>query len=164
MDSTKKKFSRVFRGYNSQEVDYYLEQQAFRYEDLKRDYQKLSAEIEEAKAEIRQYREREKNLEEAISQTRQMADDITGQAEREAKLIVAESELRSEKILNQAHQRLANIHEDIAELKRQRTQFEVRLRSLVEAHLKLIDLERDRDREWAEMEDKVRILRSPSGQ
>ncbi len=162
MENARKQFVRSFRGFRPQEVERYLDQQAARFEELKRDYQKLTQEIDEAKAEIRQYREREKNLEEAISQTRLMAEDITAQAEREAKLMVAEAELRSEKILSQAHQRLANIHEDIAELKRQRTQFEVRLRSLVEAHLRLIDLERDRDREWAEMEDKVRILRTPS--
>lgn len=158
----KKQFNRAWRGYNPQEVNYYLEQNAARLEEVKQLQQKLSEELEESKAEIRQYREREKTLEETISQSRLMAEDLKTQAEREAKLMIAEAELRSEKILSQAHQRLANIHEDIAELKRQRTQFEVRLRSLVEAHLKLIDLERDRDREWAEMEDKVRILRSPN--
>lgn len=158
----KRQFNRAWRGYNPQEVNHYQEQVAARLEEMKRLELKLTEELEEAKSEIRQYREREKSLEETISQTRLMAEDMKTQAEREAKLMIAEAELRSEKILSQAHQRLANIHEDIAELKRQRTQFEVRLRSLVEAHLKLIDLERDRDREWAEMEDKVRILRSPN--
>ena len=161
MENSRRQFSRVFRGFSPQEVEYYLEQQSARYEEIKRENSKLAQGMEEAKAEIKRYREREKSLEETISHSRQMAEDITAQAEREAKLMVAEAELRGEKILSQAHQRLANIHEDIAELKRQRAQFEVRLRSLVEAHLKLMDLERDRDREWAEMEDKVRILRSP---
>jgi len=65
--------------------------------------------------------------------------------------------------LGQTHNRLAQIHEDITELKRQRAQFEVRLRSLVEAHLKLLDVEHDRDRELAELEDKIKILRTPAG-
>ncbi|CAO0821661.1 hypothetical protein DFAR_2530005 [Desulfarculales bacterium] len=30
------------------------------------------------------------------------------------------------------------------------------------AHLKLLDMERDRDHELAELEDKVKFLRSPS--
>ena len=56
---------------------------------------------------------------------------------------MAEAELQAEKILNQAHTRLAQIHDDISELKRQRAQFEVRLRSLIEAHMKILDVEGD---------------------
>jgi cell division initiation protein len=156
-----KDFSRVWRGFSPQEVMRYLDQQAARLEELKQDNQALRQSLNEADEEIRQYREREKQLEETLSQGRHLAEDIKIQAEREARLIIAEAELGSEKLLTQAHQRLAAIHEDIAELKRQRTQFEVRLRSLVEAHLKLIDLERDRDRELSEMEEKIKILRSP---
>ena len=83
-------------------------------------------------------------------------------AEKEAQFIIAEAELQAEKILGQAHNRLAQIHDDITELKRQRAQFEVRLRSLVEAHLKILDVEGDRDRELAELEDKIKILRAPN--
>jgi cell division initiation protein len=158
----KKEFSRVWRGFDSYEVHHYLEQQAGHMEELKRENQILQQGIDEAREEIKQYRNREKKLEETLSQSRRLAEDIKIQAEREAKLMIAEAELRSEKLLTQSHHRLAAIHEDIAELKRQRTQFEVRLRSLVEAHLKLIDLERDRDREMSEMEEKIKILRSPA--
>jgi cell division initiation protein len=97
-----------------------------------------------------------------LSQTRELATEVKTNAEREARVLLAEAELQAEKILNQAHSRLARIHDDISELKRQRAQFEVRLRSLVEAHLKLLDVEGDRDRDLAELEDKIRILRSPS--
>jgi cell division initiation protein len=33
---------------------------------------------------------------------------------------------------------------------------------LVEAHLKLLDVETERDRDLAELEDKIKILRAPS--
>ena len=162
MESNKKDFSRAWRGFNPQEVIQYLEQQNARLEELKRENQSLLQAAGEVKEELKHYRDRERNLEETLSQSRQVAEDIKIQAEREAKLMIAEAELRSEKLLTQAHQRLAGIHEDIAELKRQRSQFEVRLRSLVEAHLKLIDLERERERELAEMDEKIKILRTPA--
>ena len=37
----------------------------------------------------------------------------------------ADAEVKAEKILNRAHSRLSQLHEDIAELKRQRVQIEL---------------------------------------
>ena len=162
MDPRRKQFSRRLRGYDPQEVKVYLEQTAERLEDLHRQGRDLERQAEELRRELKEYRSREQSLEAALAQTRQVSEDIKANAEREAQLLVAEAELQAEKVLGQAHNRLAQIHDDISELKRQRAQFEVRLRSLVEAHLKLLDVERDRDRELAELEDKIKFLR-PQG-
>ncbi len=157
-----KDFRRRFRGYDPQEVQTYLEQVAERLAALDKDNQELRAQVTELSSDLKSYREREQSLEATLAQTREMAEEIKANAEREGQLLVAEAELQAEKLLNQAHNRLAQIHDDIAELKRQRAQFEVRLRSLVEAHLKLMDVEADRDRDLAELEDKIKILRTPS--
>ena len=162
MDIRQREFTRRLRGYDPQEVNAFLEQTAERLEDVHKQAEGLRRDMEGLKQELKDYRSREQGLEAALTQTRQVSEDIKANAEREAQLLVAEAELQAEKILGQAHNRLAQIHEDITELKRQRAQFEVRLRSLVEAHLKLLDVERDRDRELAELEDKIKFLRSPA--
>lgn len=159
-DRPKRDFSRRFWGYAALEVDNFAEQTAEQLAALDRENQNLRQELAELKGELKDFRGRESNLEAALAQTREVAQEIKTNAEREAQLLVAEAELQAEKILGQAHNRLAQIHDDIAELKRQRAQFEVRLRSLVEAHLKLLDLETDRDRDLAELEDKIKILRT----
>ncbi|MBI4799205.1 MAG: DivIVA domain-containing protein [Desulfarculus sp.] len=161
-DIRRRSFNRRFRGLDPQEVRAVLEQAAEGMGHLQREAEGLRHEVEELKKDIQEYRGREQSLEAALAQTRQVAESIKANAEREAQLLIAEAELQAEKTLGQAHNRLAQIHDDIAELKRQRAQFEVRLRSLVEAHLKLLDVERDRDRELAELEDKIKFLRSPS--
>jgi cell division initiation protein len=157
-----KEFSRRFRGYDPQEVHAFLEQAADRLAALAQEGAQLSRSMDKANHELQYYREREQNLKATLEQTKERAAEIKDNAEREAQLMVAEAELQAEKILGQAHNRLAQIHDDIAELKRQRAQFEVRLRSLVEAHLKLLDVEGERDRDLAELEDKIKILRTPS--
>ncbi len=161
-DIRRRNFSRSFRGLDPQEVQSVLEQAAESMGHLQREAETLRHEVEELKKDLQEYRGREQSLEAALAQTRQVSESIKSNAEREAQLLIAEAELQAEKTLGQAHNRLAQIHDDIAELKRQRAQFEVRLRSLVEAHLKLLDVERDRDRELAELEDKIKFLRSPS--
>ncbi len=161
-DIRQKEFNRRFRGYDPLEVHTYLDQVAERLASLGKESQDLRKQATELARELKEYRQREQSLEATLAQTREVAADIKINAEREGQLLVAEAELQAEKILGQAHNRLAQIHDDISELKRQRAQFEVRLRSLVEAHLKLLDVETERDRDLAELEDKIKILRAPS--
>lgn len=161
-DIRHRQFARGWRGYSAREVDEFLRDTADRLEELITAARDSRREADNLKAELKDYRAREQNLEAALNQARQASETIKQNAEREAQLTIAEAELQAEKILGQAHNRLAQIHEDISELKRQRAQFEVRLRSLVEAHLKLMDVERERDRELTELEDKIKFLRSPA--
>jgi cell division initiation protein len=155
-------FSRRFRGFDPTQVRSALEQAAEAIVQADREVEGLRREVEDLKRQLKEHHDRQQSLETALGEARRLSESVKVNAEREAQLLVAEAELQAEKTLGQAHNRLAQIHDDIAELKRQRAQFEVRLRSLVEAHLKLMDVERDRDRELAELEDKVKILRAPA--
>ncbi|MFH1057937.1 MAG: DivIVA domain-containing protein [Pseudomonadota bacterium] len=161
-DIRHRQFARAWRGYSARQVQDFLRDTAERVEELIAAARDARREVDGLKAELKDYRAREQSLETALNQARQASESIKLNAEREAQLSIAEAELQAEKILGQAHGRLAQIHEDISELKRQRVQFEVRLRSLVEAHLKLMDVERERDRELTELEDKIKFLRSPA--
>ena len=80
-------------------------------------------------------------------------------ARKSAELIIAESEVKAEKVLNKAHNRLAQLHEDIAELKRQRTQIEVQISSVIEAHSKLLEISKEGMKEMDEEDDKVKVLK-----
>lgn len=157
-----KQFPRRLAGFAPAEVKAFLEKLADRMEQTELSLEKSRAENQALRSELKEYRDRGASLENALAQTKANAEEVKANAQREAELTVAEAELRAEKILGQAHNRLARIHEDIAELRRQRVQFEVRLRSLVEAHLKLLDLEGGRDRELADLEDKIKFLRAPN--
>ena len=53
-------------------------------------------------------------------------------ARQSAEIIVADAEVKAGKMLNKAHNRLAQLHEDITELKRQRLQLETQIRSIIE--------------------------------
>ncbi len=80
-------------------------------------------------------------------------------ARKSAELIIAEAEVKAEKILNNAHNRLAQLHEDISELKRQRTQIEVQIGSSVEAHSKLLELSKEGAKAIDEEDAKLKLLK-----
>ncbi len=61
--------------------------------------------------------------------------------------MVAEAQLKAERIVQGAHRRYVKLMEDVHEAKRQRVQFAAGLRTLVEAHLKLLEAFADPDAE-----------------
>ena len=53
------------------------------------------------------------------------------------------------------------LYEDIAELKRQRLQIEVQIRSVIEAHTKLLELSKESMDSLDVADDKVAVLKQP---
>jgi cell division initiation protein len=79
--------------------------------------------------------------------------------ENSAQLLLADAEVKAEKILNNAHNRLSQLHEDIAELKRQRMQIEVQIRSVIEAHSRLLEAGAEEAQARDEVDGKVQLLK-----
>jgi cell division initiation protein len=86
-------------------------------------------------------RSRELTLKETLLTTQRVTDDLKANARKEAEIIVAEAELRGEKIVQAADDRRIQLISEIQELKRQKISFETSLRAVVESHLRLLDLD-----------------------
>ena len=90
-----------------------------------------------------------------------ISEDLKAAAKKEAEIILADAEHQAEKIVQGAHQKLVQVVEDINELKRQRIQFESQVRSVMDAHHKLLEtFQRPRfaDRDCERVEDNVAFL------
>ena len=66
-------------------------------------------------------------------------------------------------LFKRAHNRLSQLHEDIAELKRQRMQIEVQIRSIIEAHTKLLEIGKESMEAMDASDSKVAVLKQPAG-
>jgi len=62
-------------------------------------------------------------------------------AQKEATLLISEAELKGERIVADAENRLMQLNNQIHEVRRQKLQFESNLRSALESHLKMLTLE-----------------------
>jgi cell division initiation protein len=129
-----------FRGFDVREVDGFLEKIADAFETVGDENKQLQEEIRRLKRDIQGFREREESFKRAMLNSQKVLEQIKGNARKAAELITAEAEVHAQKILNGAHNRLAQLHEDIAELKRQRMQIEVQIRAVLETHTKLLEM------------------------
>ena len=159
LDIQQQQFKTRFRGFDIREVDVFLEQTAGAFEALQRDNADSQEEIRRLELEIQGYKKREETFKRALLNSQKILDQMKENARKSAELIIAESEVKAEKILNKAHNRLAQMHEDIAELKRQRTQIEVQISSIIEAHSKMLEISKEGMKEMDEEDSKVKLLK-----
>lgn len=159
LDIQQQQFKIKLRGFDPREVDGFLEQMADAFEALLRENESLNTEIKRLKVESQGYKEREDAFKRAMMNAQKVLDQMKINARKSAELVVAEAEVRAEKILNQAHNRLAQLHEDIAELRRQRMQIEVQIRAVLESHTKLLELGKEGMEALDEEESKLKFLK-----
>jgi cell division initiation protein len=159
LDIQQQKFKTKFRGFDIREVDAFLEQLANAFEGLQRTHKDLQEEVRRLELEIQGYRKREETFKRALLNSQKVLDQMKDNARKSAELIIAEAEVKAEKILNKAHNRLAQLHEDISELKRQRMQIEVQISSIIEAHSKLLEISKEGTKEMDEEDAKLKVLK-----
>ena len=158
-DIQQQQFRIRFRGFDVREVDSFLERVTDEFETLTRENSDRQKEIEGLRREIQEYRDREKTFKDAMVNTQKALDDMRMNAEKEAELIVAEAEMKAEKMLSMSHNRLTQLHEDISELKRQRMQLEVELGTILEAHRRLLDMSTEAMDSKETSEEKLKYLK-----
>ncbi|MEJ2729143.1 MAG: DivIVA domain-containing protein [Deltaproteobacteria bacterium] len=162
LDIQQQQFKTRFRGFDIREVDTFLEQMAETVESLQKENQNLGDEVRRLEMEIQGHRKREETFKRALLNSQKVLDQMKDNARRSAELIIAEAEVKAEKILNKAHNRLSQLHEDITELKRQRTQIEVQISSIIEAHSRLLEIGKEGMKESDEEDAKVKLLKKSS--
>jgi len=158
LDIQQQRFKTRFRGFDIQEVDLFLDQMADAFESLLKQNENLKVESRRLHLEIQGYKNREDAFKRALLNSQRVIEQMKENAQKSAELIVAEAEVKAEKILNRAHNRLAQLHEDIAELKRQRMQIEVQIGSVIEAHGKLLEISKEGMKAMDDEDSKIKLL------
>ena len=160
LDIQQQQFSTRFRGFDIREVDAFLEQVANVFESCQAENNKLVAEMARLRHENKGYKEREENFKRAILNSHKVMELMKVNARKSCDLVIAEAEIKAEKIVSRANNRLAQLHEDIAELKRQRMEIEIKIRSVIEAHARLLDMGKEEATARDEVDAKVKLLKN----
>jgi cell division initiation protein len=140
MDVRQQQFTvRMFRGFDVQEVDTFLEDLAADYEALLKENALLKEQLQALEGRTRGLEDRERVLQETLVTTQRVVEEMKESARREATLIVREAELRGEKVVEAARATEAGLQADLTALKRMRRQLAESLRSTVDMYQRLLD-------------------------
>lgn len=138
LEIAQKLFAKRMMGYDIQEVTDFLYLISSQLEEIYQENSKLREALKEKEYQFFEYKERDKLLKDTISTAGQMAEKIRLDAEREAKMIVAEAKTRADLITRDARDSIGRNYEEITNLKKQRIQFETQLKALIQSHLELM--------------------------
>jgi cell division initiation protein len=140
IDIQQQHFHRAWHGVETREVQSFLDLVAQQVSELVRENGELRVELRRMGQELDEHRNREETLREAMLTAQRAIDEIREQAKKEAQVVIADAELRAEKILHNAHGRAAKLVDEINDLRRRRTRFVEELRGILNTHSKLLDL------------------------
>lgn len=139
LDIHNKEFSKGFRGYDEDEVNEFLDQLIKDYEMLIREKKNLEDKVASLNERLSHFSSIEETLNKSIVVAQEAAEEVKGNAQKEAKLIIREAEKNADRIVNEALSKARKIALEIEELKKQSKVFRTRFKMLIEAQLDLID-------------------------
>jgi cell division initiation protein len=120
LEIQKQIFSRAIKGYQPDEVRAYLHLVAEEIERLLRDTDRLSRENAMLREDLEDHSNRERILKDTLLSAQKVAEELTGNARKEAELIVKDAELLADRVINQAMQRVGDLEKAIQDLKIER--------------------------------------------
>jgi cell division initiation protein len=130
---------RLFRGFDPQEVDAFLEEMADDFDELTRENTLLREQLVQVEEKSRGVEGREKTLQETLVTTQKIAEEFKENARREAELVLREAHLRAEKFMQDAREEHAKLTADISGLRRLKRQLGEELMNVLGMHRRLAE-------------------------
>jgi cell division initiation protein len=154
-------FPRRFKGYDPAEVDGFLRMVTEDYKSLIEESEALKTRIREVEQRVNEMQGNEKTLQAAFITAQSMTEDLRQSALKESELVIAQAEVKAEKILDASHRRAAELAEEIREMKMVKVRLATAIRNTIETHLTLLESLADEPATTREIEEKIAYLTKP---
>ena len=130
---------RLFRGFDPQEVDAFLEEMADDFDELGRENALLKEQLVQLEEKSRGVEGREKTLQETLVTTQKIAEEFKENSRREAELILREAHLRAEKVMQDTREEHTKLTAEVAGLRRLRRQMSEEIMNTLATHKRLAE-------------------------
>ncbi|MCX7985190.1 MAG: DivIVA domain-containing protein [Bacteroidetes bacterium] len=151
LEIKRQKFKKVIRGYDTVEVDMFLEMLANEMEELTFQNKEYKDKVIELEAQLTNYKNIEKTLQQTLLQAQEASGKSIENSRKEAELIIKDAELKASQILERARLDFARMKEEITALKARKESIMSKLKVLLNSEIDLLralevddeDVERD---------------------
>nr|BCX00493.1 MAG: hypothetical protein KatS3mg041_0539 [Bacteroidota bacterium] len=138
-DIRKQRFARKMRGYDPEEVDAFLRALATYWEQQEEELESLRRQVRELQERLEHYQKVEDALQQTLATSREMARELVSNAEQRAQVLLDQAELKARELLMRAHEERTRLQAQLARLIGQRQEILARIRTLLEAELRLLE-------------------------
>lgn len=142
MDIQQQQFKgKMLGGLDPEDVDSFLQSVAGEMEEFIRENNDLKERLNRNAQAMAEMEAREVQLRETMLAAQRITEEMKANAQKEAHLIVSEAELKGERIVAEAENRLLQLNNQIQELRREKVQFESGFKALLDNYYKLLALD-----------------------
>ncbi len=139
LDIQNHRFNTRFRGFDPAEVEAFVRLIAEDVESLVRERDMLRQQVHGLEARVEELSTNERTLQDTLVTAQAISDDLKKTAMKEAEVMISESEVKGEKIIDAAQRRAGRLAEDIREMKLLRARLAGAIRGTIETHLALLE-------------------------
>jgi cell division initiation protein len=144
MDIQQQQFKgKMFGGLDSEDVDAFLQSVAAEMEELLRENDELKERLNRNATAMAEMEARESQLRETMLAAQRITEEMKANAQKEAQLLISEAELKGERIIADAENKLVALGSQIQELKREKVQFESGFKGMLDTYYKLLALDHE---------------------
>ena len=146
LDIRKQEFRKTLRGFDTEEVQVFLETVADAFEALTKEHAVLKERIRSLEDSVAEYTNLEKTLQDTLVTAQRVTDSTRENARKEANLIVHEARIAADEEIESARRKAVQIKRDIIDLRNYKESFIARLRALCRSHVEFLQaFEREDD-------------------
>ncbi len=138
LDIKKQEFKKVLRGYDTIEVDTFLDTLSNEFSDLLKHLKELKEQSIEMEVQLRDFKQKERDLQQILMQAQETSARSIENSRKEAELIIQEAELKAGQIIDHARLEIMKSKEEVTTLRSRKEALVSRLRVLLNSELELI--------------------------
>ncbi len=138
LDIHNKEFKRSFRGYNEEEVDEFLDRVIKDYEQLYRENIDLKENLDRLNSKLEHYQHMENTLHNTLVIAQETAEEVKLNAKKETELILKESEIRAQKMVEEAMGKVRRMTSEYEEMQKQAQIYRTRMQTFLQAQLEML--------------------------
>ena len=140
LDIKKQEFEKKFKGYDPDEVDSYLQLVAEEMEKILVKNNEYSQKVELLEVKLTNYTKIEDVLQDTLLSTQKSAEETKNAAEQKSKTILDEAEMRAQRLVADAREKLLQIQTEITDLRNQKEAFIINFKSLLSTQQNLLEM------------------------
>ncbi len=138
MDIHNKEFKKAVRGYDTEEVDEFLDEIIVDFEKMQRELDLLRNQLSTYSENMTSYKERESALNNALITAQQFADNVRAEAEMSAQKIVGDAQEKAKSIVGASEEKLGMMQKNYDLLTGKFQEIKDNLRRYLEGQLEIL--------------------------
>ena len=149
LDIQKMTFAQKMRGYDTTEVTNFLMLVADELQTRLAENERLQQLVRDHAERLKSSEARQNDLQDALLRSQKIADEILGNAKREAQLLIKEAELTGDRIVTQSIEQATHIESKMSELRMARREVQLQFKNTLDLFGRILEADMEEEQRTA---------------